>query len=259
MAYAFDAKASERVNRIYQNPDIVEQRRVTLERLALKAGDHVLDIGCGPGLLAMDMAERVGPSGHVLGIDPSADMRVIAENRCTGTAWITIQDGDAIDLPCGDGSMDVVIATQVYEFVPDIEKALSEAHRVLKPGGKLAIIDTDWDSTVVRTEDPDRMRAVLESQKDHFVHRDLPGRLAGLLRRAGFTLSYAGGIPIVNTAMEPGTYSEDVLRGLAKRAAKRDDLPSGTAEAWLAELESLNEAGEYFFSLTRFFFVAVKS
>ena len=56
---AFDAAASERVDRIYQNQDIVTQRRIMLKRLALKQGDHVLDIGCGPGLLALDMANSL--------------------------------------------------------------------------------------------------------------------------------------------------------------------------------------------------------
>jgi len=254
----FGAEASQRVDRIYQNPDIVAQRQFTLDHLKLKKGDHVIDIGCGPGLLAMDMAEIVGPTGRVIGVDPSEDMCAIAADRCKDVGSITIKDGDANTLPCETSSLDAAIATQVYEFVPEIDAALTEAYRALKPGGQLAIIDTDWDSVVMRTDDRDRMHKVLEGRRDHFVHPDLPGRLPSLLSKAGFDLAYSGGTPIVNTSMAQGTYSAEIIRSSAKQAAKREGLSPEIAEAWLKELEGFEARGEFFFSITRFLFIAQK-
>lgn len=254
----FDADASRRVDRIYQNPDIIAQRKFTLGHLDLNKGDHVLDIGCGPGLLALDMAEAVGPQGSVTGVDPSSDMRAIAKTRCDKVGNITIMDGDAVALPCEDVSLDAVIATQVYEFVPDIEAALTEANRVLKPGGRIAVLDTDWDTALIRTNNRDRMHAVFQSRRDYFVHPDLPTLLPGLLKKAGLALTYAGGTPIVNTSMAHGTYSEEVLRSTAKFAVKRKDLTPEMADAWLAEQDAFDAAGEFFFSVTRFLFIAEK-
>lgn len=255
---AFDTKASERVDRIYQNADIVRQRRFMLDHLALQPGDHVFDIGCGPGLLAMDMASIVGADGRIIAMDPSAEMRALAEKRCADTPIISIVDGDAIDLPCDDSSMDVAIATQVYEYVPDMEKALHEARRILKPGGRLAIIDTDWDSAFTRTSDRQRMRAVLQLQRDHFVHPDLPGKLPSLITRGGFELSHTGGMPIINTSLAPENFCTEVLYALAKKARKHETVGEDAADAWLQELKALDAAGEFFFSVTRFFFVATK-
>ncbi len=255
---SFDGETSKRVDRIYQTPEIIAQRAFTLDHLALQSGEHVLDIGCGPGLLAQDMAERVGETGRVVALDPSTDMRTITENRCGDLLWVEVVDGDANALPGDDGSFDAVVATQVYEFVPEIGEALVEAHRVLKPGGRLAVIDTDWDSTVMRTSDRDRMHRIMEARRKHFVHPDLPARLPSLMSKAGFTLTYTGGIPVVNTALTPGSYGDEVLRSTAKLAVKQGLVSAETADDWVAELEAFDQDGEFFFSITRFFFLAEK-
>jgi len=229
-----------------------------LKRLAIKRGDHILDIGCGPGLLALDIANSISPVGAIIGVDPSAEMRALAKKRCRGVASINIVDGDAVKLPCDTSSLDIAIATQVYEYVAEIENALLEAYRVLKPGGRIAIIDTDWDSVVMHTFNRKRMHAVMEIHRDHFVHPDLPGKLPSLLVKTGFSLTYAGTIPIINMSLSPENFCGDVLRGLAKRAQKNNHLGPVIADAWLEELETLDKAGEFFFSVTRFFFIAAK-
>ena len=94
-----------------------------------------MDIGAGPGLLTLEMATEVGSEGTVIALDPSQSMRAIAEHRCRNCPWVSVVDGDATALPAEDASLDALVATQVYEYVPDMPKALREAFRVLKPGG----------------------------------------------------------------------------------------------------------------------------
>jgi arsenite methyltransferase len=255
---AFDAAASARVDRMYQNPDIVAQRVFVRDHLALQPGEAVIDVGAGPGLLALEMAADVGPTGKVLALDPSADMRSIAEKRCQDSNWITVTDGDATALPADDASLDAVVATQVFEYVPDMPAALKECLRVLKPGGRLLALDTDWDSAVINTAERDRMTKVLAAWRAHFFHSDLPGRLPRLIREAGFDLRFTGGTPVVNTSMNKDTYAGDVVFTIAKFAERKGGLTPDICAAWLKEMTDLDAAGRFFFSITRFLFVAIK-
>jgi ubiquinone/menaquinone biosynthesis C-methylase UbiE len=106
-----------------------------VERMALQAGASVLDVGCGTGRLAAWMAERVGPSGQVVGIDPLAERIALARARVPG---VRFQIGHAEDLGAfADGSFDGVCMSAVFHWIPDQAKALAEIARVLRPGGKL--------------------------------------------------------------------------------------------------------------------------
>jgi arsenite methyltransferase len=106
-----------------------------VERMGLQAGARVLDVGCGTGRLAAWMAERVGPSGQVVGIDPLAERIALAQERVPG---VQFQIGYAEDLGAfPDGSFDGVCMSSVFHWLPNQAKALAEVARVLRPGGKL--------------------------------------------------------------------------------------------------------------------------
>jgi NAD(P)-dependent dehydrogenase (short-subunit alcohol dehydrogenase family) len=190
-AMRFDAATSRRVEASYATPDVVEQRRIIIGALSLQPGERVLDIGSGPGFLACEMASAVGPSGSVTGIDPSQDMLSLAAGRAA-PAHVTFGPGDATDLPFADGTFDAVTSTQVYEYVADMPRALSEARRVLRRGGRLLVLDTDWDSIVWASSDADRMRRVLSAWDEHLADPHLPRRLAGLMADAGLESPTAG-------------------------------------------------------------------
>ena len=108
-----------------------------VERLGVKQGARVLDVGCGTGRLAHWIAERVGTKGAVTGIDPLEERIDIARSR--GGA-VRFELGRAEDL-CGfeDASFDVVCMSSVFHWVADKAKALAEVRRVLRPGGRLGV------------------------------------------------------------------------------------------------------------------------
>src|SRR5262245_9966301 len=170
----FDEATAKQVEAAYQTPDVVEQRRATRAILALQPGEHVLDIGSGPGFLAAEMAEEVGAEGRVVGLDPSESMLAMGARRGAPVEYV---EGDALALPFADGTFDAAVATQVYEYVRDMPAALAEARRVLKPGGRLLILDTDWDSVVWHSTDRARMERVLKKWNDHLADPYLPRRL----------------------------------------------------------------------------------
>jgi SAM-dependent methyltransferase len=106
--------------------------------LALKAGDHVLDIGAGTGRLTEFGAGLVGPTGRVVGIDPLEYRIAIA--RLKQSEALTFETGRAEDLSrFGDGTFDAVYLNSVLHWIEDKTQALKEIHRVMKPGGRLGL------------------------------------------------------------------------------------------------------------------------
>jgi ubiquinone/menaquinone biosynthesis C-methylase UbiE len=96
---------------------------------------------------------------------------------------------DATALPFPDATFDAATSIQVYEYIADLSTALAELHRVLRPGGRALILDTDWDSIVWQATDPDRMRRVLAAWTQRFADPHLPRSLASQLRAVGFKVN----------------------------------------------------------------------
>jgi arsenite methyltransferase len=252
----FDEQTARQVEAVYSTPDVVEQRRAIRAALALRAGARVLDIGSGPGFLAAEMAEELGSDGRVDGVDPSESMVAIARRRerSRGAAPAEFHLADALALPFGDSTFDAAVSTQVLEYVEDVPAALAEARRVLRPGGRLLVLDTDWDSIVWHSADRERMRRVLEAWNEHLADPYLPRRLPRLLTEAGFVLRECAVIPILNRGYRCDTLSGGLLEIISAFVPGRGNVSEPEAVAWAEELPALGD--DYFFSLNRYLFVA---
>lgn len=111
----------------------------------LMPGMRLLDAGCGPGTITVGLARAVAP-GAVVGIDLSEDVLAQARDHAAseGVGNVTFTPGDVYQLDYEDGSFDVVYANQLLQHLTDQGRALLEMRRVLKPGGLLAIRETDY-------------------------------------------------------------------------------------------------------------------
>jgi SAM-dependent methyltransferase len=260
MAAKFGAREAARLETVYASPAIAAQRARTRAALGARPGERGLDVGCGPAFLACELGREVGPGGRIVGLDESPEMLEAARARIAREGLadrVEVREGDAVRLAFPAGAFDFVTAVQVYLYVPDVEGALAEAARVLRPGGRLAVVDTDWDSCVWLTADRDRHRRVMEARGGYFVQPHLPPRLPGLLGRAGLEIAHADAIPVLELDGSPGTFSGGLI-GPTADLAVRYGVPRGEAEAWKADLLERAGGDEYFFSLTRYLFVATR-
>jgi ubiquinone/menaquinone biosynthesis C-methylase UbiE len=254
----FDAATSREVEALYLTPEVAAQRFQVLKALELREGERVIDIGCGPGLLAHEMAASVGRDGCVCGIDISEDMLALSRERCAEQNSAKFQMAEATDLPHPEDSFDAAVSTQVYEYVADVPAALSELWRVTRPGGRVVIIDTDYGSLVIHTENQARTERVVQAWDDHFLHPGLPRILSRLLRDAGFIIRRRDVIPMFNPEYQDNSYGRRLFGMMASFAVGRKHISRHEADAWLAEFAELGRQGRFFFSLNRYLFVADK-
>jgi arsenite methyltransferase len=125
----------------------------------LNEGETVLDLGSGGGIDVLLSARRVGPTGKVYGLDMTDDMLALArENqRKAGVTNVEFLKGELENIPLPDASVDVIISNCVVNLSADKDRALAEAFRVLRPGGRFAVSDV-----VVRGEVPTDVRKNVE-------------------------------------------------------------------------------------------------
>lgn len=256
----FGDKAARGMEAMYLTPDVVSQRMRVIDMLCPRFGEHILDIGVGPGLLAHDLAVMVGESGRLVGLDMSVSMLTMARARLASMAWAECVEGAATKLEFADASFDAVVATQVFEYIADLPLTLVQAHRVLKPGGRILVLDTDWRSIVWHSSDEDRMERVLRCWDDHLADPHLPAKLGASLRQAGFKVMRVEIVPMLTPHWQPKSYAGGMMRTIhsyARANGAAHGLSADEVQAWYDDQLELIERGAFFFSLNRYAFLAI--
>ncbi|MDQ9171642.1 methyltransferase domain-containing protein [Oxalobacteraceae bacterium R-40] len=254
----FNDKAAEQLLAVYVTPDMAEQRQQVIGLLQLKPGEKALDIGSGPGFLASAMADIVGSRGEVCGIDISPELLALAGDRYRHQTQLKFLHAEASSLPFADACFDVVTVTQVLEYLPDVRPALLEVHRVLRPGGQVLILDTDWDSIVWHAEDTARMKKILSAWDAHLADPYLPRTLGSSMRETGFQVGEQKVIPLFNPEFREESFSNRMIDLIGPFVTGRNGITAEEVMAWAGELRRLGQEGNYFFSLNRYVFVGLK-
>ena len=148
-------------------PAVRQLRAWERQRLALCAGERLLDVGCGPGHVIIDLSSAVSPTGSALGLDVSDAMVMEARRRAAAAgAEVEFQVADALSLPVVTGSIDACRSERMLQWVSDIEQAAGELVRVLRPGGRLVVTDTDWGSMTLDLPDVALTGSVMRAMHD---------------------------------------------------------------------------------------------
>jgi ubiquinone/menaquinone biosynthesis C-methylase UbiE len=151
-------------------------------------GQHILDVGCGPGIDTVALGHLVGPEGKVEGVDRDPQM-LSAANEYAATAgvmeWVTHRSADAAALPFADGAFDACRSERLFQHLLHPEVVLGEMVRIVKPGGWVVVVDTDWGTSQTNTPDPHFERRLMAFAAEHRLNNPYSGRrLYGMFRQA---------------------------------------------------------------------------
>jgi SAM-dependent methyltransferase len=241
---------------------IRELRAWERQQLALQPGERLLDVGCGLGDTTVALAADLGPGGEAVGIDASAAMLAVACDRAgdvTCPVRFTVGDATALDEP--DDAFDAVRCERTLQWVSDPSAAVAEMARVLKPGGRLALIDTDWSTLTVEVGDPEAEAVVQDAVR---TERNRPSqvgrRLSALVCAAGLddgaetsvTHRWTEWDPDVDPAPD-GCFS---MASLAGDLVESGELARTAADRFVATIHDAARRGRFSMALTMFGVVA---
>ncbi|MFE5855938.1 methyltransferase domain-containing protein [Streptomyces sp. NPDC056500] len=227
-------------------------KHVMLKQLDLRPGHFALDLGCGPGTDLTTLVQAVGPAGSVMGVDFDTEMVRRARERSEGVAGLTVQRADVQSLPLRDATVDRARVDRTLQHVEQPARALREARRVLRPGGRLVMGEPDWDSLAIDFPRLETARAYTRHLTDRVVRNGVIGReLPRLALAAGFTVSEV--IPVTSVFREVRA-ADDVLglRRNTDRAVAAGYLAAKDAREWLDHLAE----GPFFAAVTLYVVVA---
>ena len=163
-------------------------RRFVAERLALRPGAALLDLGCGTGDQTRALAPQVVPGGRALGMDLSQTMIGEARRRAAaGDLPVEFEVGDAQSLPFANATFDACRTERMLIHVPDPRAALAEMVRVTRPGGRVGVIDADTETMVFDSVDRPLTRRVVAAFADSFQNGWIARQLPRLMTEAGLT------------------------------------------------------------------------
>jgi ubiquinone/menaquinone biosynthesis C-methylase UbiE len=168
-------------------PGVRAVKPVMLEQMRLHRGQRVLEVGCGTGDDVRTIARRVGPNGHVLGIDTSALVVAEATRRSQGRNLpVEFRVGDAVVLDLPDAAFDRCRAERLLMHAHGEPAAMvSGMTRVLRPGGRLVAFELDWDTLAIDGAERELTRRIVRSYSDGVANGCVGRTLPRLLRDAG--------------------------------------------------------------------------
>jgi demethylmenaquinone methyltransferase / 2-methoxy-6-polyprenyl-1,4-benzoquinol methylase len=138
----------DKMNSVISFQQHIRWRSDTMKRMNVQKGSKALDVCCGTADWTIALAEAVGPSGEVIGLDFSKNMLKIGEEKVQHLKQVELIHGNAMELPFPDNSFDYVTVGFGLRNVPDIMQVLKEMHRVVKPGGQVVCLETSQPTLI---------------------------------------------------------------------------------------------------------------
>jgi FkbM family methyltransferase len=229
-------------------------RETYLDLLGIAPGEHVLDVGCGTGVVARAVARLVGPNGRVVCCDPSPVMLAVAREIAQREGLldpIEFRIGDARELTFAESTFDVVLAVTTLSHTTDAERALPALVRVTRPGGRIGILDIDTPSWIIAHPDRDLTRRIGVAAAMIATDGWLGRRLPGLLESAGVEdVRVRAFTPIERDSS--GFYARQA-EIWATAAATSGAISEEERDRWVSALHAEQAANRFLAGLTHLF------
>jgi len=235
-------------------PDMQAVNQKLCETIVAKPGERLLEVGSGSGILCRMLAPQLQPDGQIVGLDISPEMTAQAQKYALAqgiTGGIAFETGTAESLPYPTASFDCAIAARLLLHAANPDVVIQEMKRVVKPGGKVVVMDWDFDTAAVDHPDRELSRLILHWRNDHHGGNNWSGRqLWQRMRTAGLqNLSVHPWVSVTHHETDGLTQS---LWRAAQVACEGGAISPAEQEAWTLELKSRIQAGTFFASIVYF-------
>jgi ubiquinone/menaquinone biosynthesis C-methylase UbiE len=230
--------------------------------LGLAHGERLLDVGCGLGEASLRLAEDLGESGELVGVDASEQMLRVARSKARAARCrVRFTAGDACALDEPDASFDAARSERTLQWLADPVAAVAEMVRVVRPGGRVSLIDTDWSTFAIDIGDRALARLVREAMR---TERNRPSNVG---RRLHELLRAAGCVPLASTEATQTwtTWDPDAsptpdgcfsMESLADDLVAMDELATVDHAWFVSAIHDAARRGQFSMRLTMFAVVA---
>ncbi len=226
--------------------------RETFALLDVQEGDHILDVGCGTGEDVRALAQRVGKTGRVVGVDISETMITEARRRAEGLnlpVEYRVADVQLLDFP--DSTFDGCRTCRVLIHMENPRQALAEIFRVVRSGGTTIAFEPDWETTVIDAPDKTLTRKITNFWCDSFRSGWIGRQLPTHFKRFGLTdiAVFPRTIMVTDYTL---VYEFFMLRNTLERAQEAGVISACEIANWSSHLEETSQAGHFFCAITGF-------
>jgi SAM-dependent methyltransferase len=236
-------------------PAVESRHRWLVGLLAAEPGSRVLDLGCGTGS-SLRFLVPLPRGGMAVGVDRVAEAlrQAAAALGQAGRASLVRADLNR-PLPFAEASFDRVLCHNVLESLPDPQALLREAHRVLRPGGRLLLSHPDYDTLVFASEDAALTRRLVQAYGDtqqdwmDAIDPTMGRRLPEVAGRSPFVVADVQARLVLSRRFQPGELGYEYAHNLVMAVRGSGVASQAELDGWLAGLRRLDERGAFLFSL----------
>jgi SAM-dependent methyltransferase len=240
-------------------PHQARLRRAFVGFAGIRPGWRVLDVGCGTGIVTRDLRARVGPTGRVVGVDPSrafireARRRASAEPR--GRCTFRVADGRGLPFPTA--SFDAAVAVTVLLHVTASDRVLAEMMRVTRSGGYVAVLDQDLGTLAIDLPDRALTRRIVDAHADRIYANPWSGRtLLRRFRTVGLRRVRGRAFVVVDRGYD--SYVRSILERRVELTTSWRVITAAEGRRWLESADAAGGRGEFFMSLNYYAVVGVR-
>lgn len=223
------------------------------ESMQIQYGQRILDVGCGPGIDTVHIAQIVGPDGRVIGIDQDANMLTEADRgaqRAGVSAFVTHQRGEATSLPFESDCFDACRSERLFLHLQQPDQAMAEMVRVTKSKGRIVVVDTDTATASFDTREAEIERRLIRFRAENLLNNGYSGRqLYRLFKQSHLVDINIEMFPLHTTDYALARYIAD-LDETEQRAAEEGIVTHSELDSWHRDLENAADEGIFFASVS---------